>query len=159
MAVVSIDSFFTEPFLVEDKNLIWEALTMIKNLVAPLSMVVIGLRLADISFKGFFSDLYMYLFIFLRHFGLPFATILLVIGVKAIGIDLGETVPLVLIIMSATPAASSSTMFAEKFDCDAAYASKLVAFSTILSIAPRNASYCKPVLINSEVNYEILIFA
>ena len=132
--LLPIDSFFTEPLLSEDKNIIWEALTMIKNLVAPLSMVVIGLRLAEINFKGFFSDLYMYLFIFLRHFGLPFATILLLALVKAIGIDLGETVPLVLVIMSATPAASSSTMFAEKFDCDAAYASKLVAFSTILSI-------------------------
>ncbi len=130
-----VDEFFTKPFLVEDKNLIWEALTMIKNLVAPLSMVVIGLRLADISFKGFFNDVYMYVFIFLRHFGLPFATVLILTGVKAVGIDLGDTVPLVLIIMSATPAASSSTMFAEKFDCDAAYASKLVAFSTILSIA------------------------
>jgi len=132
--LLPIDSFFTEPLLSEDKNIIWEALTMIKNLVAPLSMVVIGLRLAEINFKGFFSDVYMYLFIFLRHFGLPFATILLLALVKAVGIDLGETVPLVLVIMSATPAASSSTMFAEKFDCDAAYASKLVAFSTILSI-------------------------
>ena len=133
--LLPIDSIFTEPFMVKDKNIIWEALTMIKNLVAPLSMVVIGIRLADISFKGFFSDLYMYAFIFLRHFALPFVTVLLVALVKAVGIDLGETVPLVLIIMSATPAASSSTMFAEKFDCDAAYASKLVAFSTILSIA------------------------
>ena len=133
--LLPIEHIFTEPFLVKDKNLIWEALTMIKNLVAPLSMVVIGLRLAEISFKGFFKDVYMYVFIFLRHFGLPFATILLVSLIGAVGIDLGETVPLVLIIMSATPAASSSTMFAEKFDCDAAYASKLVAFSTILSIA------------------------
>ncbi len=133
--LLPIDHLFTTPFLVKDKNLIWEAMTMIKNLVAPLSMVVIGLRLADINFKGFFTDLYMYIFIFLRHFGLPFATVLLVAFVKAIGIDLGDTVPLVLIIMSATPAASSATMFAEKFDCDAAYVSKLVAFSTILSIA------------------------
>lgn len=133
--LLPIDSFFTAPLLLEDKNLIWEALTMIKNLVAPLSMVVIGLRLAEINFKGFFRDIYMYIFIFLRHFGLPFATVLLLELIKAVGIDLGETVPLVLIIMSATPAASSSTMFAEKFDCDAGYASKLVAFSTILSIA------------------------
>lgn len=133
--LLPIDTYFTEPFMVEDKNIIWEALTMLKNLVAPLSMVVIGIRLADIDFKGFFTDLYMYAFIFLRHFALPFATILILAFVKVIGINLGEIVPVVLIIMSATPAASSSTMFAEKFDCDAAYASKLVAFSTILSIA------------------------
>ena len=133
--LLPVDSYFTEPFIVDDKNIIWEALTMLKNLVAPLSMVVIGIRLADIDFRGFFTDLYMYTFIFLRHFALPFATVLILALVKVVGIDLGATVPLVLIIMSATPAASSSTMFAEMFDCDAAYASKLVAFSTILSIA------------------------
>ncbi len=133
--VCRLNEFLYSPFLSADKNLIWEALTMIKNLVAPLSMVVIGLRLADINFKGFFKDLYMYVFIFLRHFGLPFVTILLITLVKAIGIDLGDMVSSVLIIMSATPAASSTTMFAEKFDCDAAYSSKLVTFSTIISIA------------------------
>ena len=133
--LLPIDGYFTKPFIVEDKNIVWEALTMLKNLVATLSMVVIGIRLADIDFRGFFTDLYMYVFVFLRHFALPFATILILAFVKVIGIDLGEIVPVVLVIMSATPAASSSTMFAEKFDCDAAYASKLVAFSTILSIA------------------------
>lgn len=133
--LLPIDGYFTKPFIVDDKNIVWEALTMLKNLVAPLSMVVIGIRLADIDFRGFFTDLYMYVFVFLRHFALPFATILILAFVKVIGIDLGEIVPVVLVIMSATPAASSSTMFAEKFDCDAAYASKLVAFSTILSIA------------------------
>ena len=133
--VCRFNEFLDSPFLSENKNLIWEALTNVKNLVVPLSMVVIGIRIADINFKGFFKDLYMYVFIFLRHFGLPFVTILIVALVKAIGIDLGEMVPLVLIIMAATPAASSTTMFAEKFDCDAAYASKLVTFSTIISIA------------------------
>ena len=40
----------------------------------------------------------------------------------------------VIILMAAAPAASSATMFAEKYDCDAAYVSKLVIISTILSI-------------------------
>jgi predicted permease len=112
-----------------------DSLTMLKNLVAPLSMVVIGLRLADINFKGFFRDVYMYVFVVLRHFALPFVTIMMILFVRLIGIEVSATVSTVLVIMSATPAATSATMFAEKFDCDAAYVSKLVAFSTILSIA------------------------
>ena len=112
-----------------------ESLTMLKGLVAPLAMVVIGLRLADINFKGFFNDVYMYLFIALRHFILPLVTILMIALVKLMGVNVGDTVYMVLVIMAATPAATSATMFAEKFDCDAAYVSKLVAFSTILSIA------------------------
>ena len=39
------------------------------------------------------------------------------------------------LIMAAAPAATSATMFAEKYDCDAKYVSKVVAVSTILSIA------------------------
>ena len=114
---------------------IFQTLTNLGNLVAPLSMVVIGLRLAEINFKGFFKDAYTYLFIAMRHFVLPFITILLIALFKLIGVNVNETVSMVLVIMSATPAATSATMFAEKFDCDAAYVSKLVAFSTILSIA------------------------
>jgi predicted permease len=37
--------------------------------------------------------------------------------------------------MASAPAATSATMFAEKYDCDADYVSKLVAVSTILSLA------------------------
>ena len=60
---------------------------------------------------------------------------MMILFVRLIGIEVSATVSTVLVIMSATPAATSATMFAEKFDCDAAYVSKLVAFSTILSIA------------------------
>jgi predicted permease len=51
------------------------------------------------------------------------------------GLQIDKTVFSVIVIMAATPAASSATMLAEKFDCDATYASKLVAISTVLSIA------------------------
>ena len=36
--------------------------------------------------------------------------------------------------MASAPAASSATMFAERYDCDAPYVSKLVTVSTLLSI-------------------------
>ena len=41
----------------------------------------------------------------------------------------------VVVILACAPAASSATMFAEMYDCDSAYVSKLVAVSTILCIA------------------------
>jgi len=115
-------------------SVIMDSLDMIKNLVAPLSMVVIGLRLADINFRGFFTDKYLYLSLSLRHIILPLVIVGVVRLLGLIGLPLGETVSMVTIIMAATPAASSATMFAEKYDCDAAYVSKVVAFSTIISI-------------------------
>ena len=52
-----------------------------------------------------------------------------------VGVPLSETVTTVVLLLSATPAATSSTMFAEKYDCDAVYTSRAVMISTLLSIA------------------------
>ena len=116
-------------------DLISDCLLMIKNLVAPLSMVVIGIRLADINLRGFFNDVYMYGYLMLRHLLLPLAVLGIVKLISLIGVPVSETVYLVTVILAATPAASSATMFAEMYDCDATYASRAVAVSTLLCIA------------------------
>lgn len=115
-------------------GIISDSLLMIKNLVAPLSMVVIGLRLADINFRGFLNDVYMYIFLVLRHLALPIATVG-AMKLLSLFLPIDNTVTLVIAIMASAPAASSATMFAEKYDCDAPYVSRLVAVSTILCIA------------------------
>ena len=97
-------------------------------------MIVIGLRLPDISFKGMFDDKHMYLFLALRHVLLPLAIVGVLKLAMLTGISMSGAVAPVVLILASAPAASSATMFAEKYDCDAAYVSKLVAFSTILSI-------------------------
>lgn len=125
--------FFVLPIEGYVPSLAEEAFVMLKNLVAPLSMLVIGLRLPDMSFKGLFKDRDMYIFILLRHIALP----LLSLGmVKLVGLFLtvDPEVEMVIVILAAAPAATSATMFAEKFDCDAVYVSRLVTISTLLSI-------------------------
>ncbi len=115
-------------------GIISDSLLMLRNLVAPLSMIVIGLRLADIDFRGFFGDIYMYIFLVLRHLALP----LVIVGIMAVLsliLPIDSNVMLVIAIMASAPAATSATMFAEKYDCDAAYVSRLVTVSTILCIA------------------------
>lgn len=110
-----------------------EAFVMLKNLVAPLSMLVIGLRLPDISFKGLLGDKHMYLFIALRHVALPLLS-LGIVKLAGIFFVIDPAVELVVVILAAAPAATSATMFAEKFDCDAVYVSRLVTVSTLISI-------------------------
>lgn len=110
-----------------------EAFTMLKNLVAPLSMVVIGLRLADMDFKGILGDKYMYLFLALRHIILPLAA-LGVIKLAGLIVPVAPVVEMAVVIMAAAPAATSATMFAEMYDCDAGYVSRLVTVSTLISI-------------------------
>lgn len=112
-----------------------ESFNMLKGLVAPLSMLVIGLRLADMKFDGVLKDKDMYVFLVLRHVLLPLAVVGVIKLAGLIGIEIAHVVSMVVVILAATPAASSATMFAEKFDCDSAYVSRLVTISTILSIA------------------------
>jgi len=110
-----------------------EAFNMLKGLVAPLSMLVIGLRLADMSFKGMLRDVDMYIFLGLRHIALPLVALGLVKLVDLI-LPLDPAVQMVIVILAAAPAATSATMFAEKYDCDSVYVSRLVTVSTIISI-------------------------
>lgn len=125
--------FFLLPIEGYVPGLITESFTMLKNLVAPLSMVVIGLRLADMSFKGIFNDRDMYIFLALRHIILPLASVG-VVKLAGLVVDIPEVVKMVIVIMAAAPAATSATMFAEKYDCDADYVSRLVTVSTLISI-------------------------
>ena len=116
-------------------SVVIDSLLMLKNLVAPLSMVVVGLRLADVSFRGAFRDKYLYLYLALRHAALPLALLLILFVLSLVGLPLGETVTTVILLLAATPAATSATMFAEKYDCDAVYTSRTVIISTLLSVA------------------------
>lgn len=116
-------------------GLLYESLSMLKNLVAPLSMVVIGIRLTDIDFKKGFNDKLMYVFLALRHIVLPLIIVVIMKLFGLIGLNVSPAVSMVTVILAATPAAASATMFAEKFGCDSMYVSKLVAISTIISIA------------------------
>lgn len=115
-------------------KLLTDSLAMLKNLVAPLSMVVIGLRIADVSFRGAFRDKYLYLFLALRHAILPVAVLGIMKLLSLVGVPLGEMVTTVVLLLAATPAATSATMFAEKYDCDAVYTSRAVVISTLVSI-------------------------
>ena len=97
--------------------------------------MVIGLRLADIDLHGIFKDKDMYVFLALRHVLLPLATVGIVRLVMLTTLDISPAVYQVVVIMASAPAATSATMFAEKYDCDAPYVSRLVVISTLLSIA------------------------
>ena len=112
-----------------------ESLNMLKQLVAPLSMIIIGLRLTEIKLKGMFRDKYLYQFLALRLLVLPAIVFAIMCLLVFIGLPISNTVMTVILVSASTPAATATSMFAEKFDCNAVYSGKLVAISTILSIA------------------------
>lgn len=114
-------------------KILYDIVTVLKNTVAPISMIVIGARLSDIKFGGVFKDKYLYPFIFIRLFFFPALVWVLLRICFALGwID--QTILSIVVILSATPAAAVTTMFAELYDGDSPYAGKLVAITTILSV-------------------------
>lgn len=115
-------------------NIIVDGLLMLKELVAPLSMMFVGIKLAQINFRGITKDKYIYLNMLLRLILLPSLTWAFMRAVSFAGLPMGDIVIPVVLVCSATPAATATCMFAEKFNCDSVYASKIVSVSTVLSL-------------------------
>ena len=121
-------------FLGQAVKLFYNIIITLKDMVAVTSMMIIGIRLADIDFKGILKDKYMYPFVALRLFLFPLVIWAILRILNAVGF-IDETVLAVVLILCSTPAAAMTTMLAELYDGDAPYAGKLVALTTILSVA------------------------
>lgn len=110
------------------------AVDMLKVLVAPLSMMLVGFHLAHADLRGIFRDAALWQCILLRLFVCP----LLIFGVMKLvaltGLYRSEVAFTVVLLSSATPAATAVSMFAEKFDCDTVTAGKVVPISTVCSL-------------------------
>jgi len=99
------------------------------SLTAPLSMMVIGASMADISFKKLLTDVKMLLFQAIKLLLLPVIGVLIV---KSLGID--SKLVGVCLIMLATPVGSMTAMLAQQYEGDYELASKGVALSTLLTV-------------------------
>lgn len=111
-----------------------QTLDMLSALVAPLSMIVIGLRIPEIRWRDALMDGRMYFFLALRHLVLPLAVVGIMRLCILVGIPISTDALTVVTILASAPSASSCSMFAEKFGCDTAYTGRLVTVSTIVCV-------------------------
>ncbi len=114
------------------------ALNMLGQTVGPLSMVVVGVRLGMTSFKGYLKDKQMWLYMFVRLLLSPVLVFCITKPIFLllelwIGEASADALMMVVLVCASAPAATSASMFAERYDADAGYAGKLVSVSTILS--------------------------
>ena len=111
---------------------IQEVIGLFSNMVGPLAMVLLGLKLADIRFGELFADGRVYIaagikLIFFPLFGVALTALMsLFMNVESISLNL--------IAMSAMPCAQNVIMFSTLYDKDSALAAKEVTVSTLLSI-------------------------
>ena len=96
-----------------------------------LAMIILGYYLSKVQLRGLFADIRLYLFSALRLLVVPAVTILVFLPFP---FARGE-IALITLIAAATPIASSTAIFAQKFDQDYRRAVSYVCLSTILSVA------------------------
>ena len=96
-----------------------------------LAMIILGYYLSKVQLRGLFADVRLYLFSALRLLVIPAVTILVFLPFP---FARGE-ITLITLIAAATPIASSTAIFAQKFDQDYRRAVSYVCLSTILSVA------------------------
>ncbi len=115
-------------------DVVTNALNMFSNTVAPISMMLIGMLLADVKLKGAFTDKYLWEALAVRLLVFPALIWAVVYGVSLTGLYDSEIATAVTLICAATPSAAATGMFATKFGCDTQTASKFVSVSTIFSV-------------------------
>ena len=115
-------------------KVIYNVLGVFKNMVAPASMIVVGTRVFGARFTTLFKDINAYKFILIRHFLFPAVCWGIMKILMVFGIFTDPSVMAIVLILSSTPAAANTTIFAELYNGDSAYAGKLVALSTVLSV-------------------------
>jgi predicted permease len=112
-------------------------LFLLKSTVIPLSMMMIGIRLAESNFKSMFLDKNIIWLVFIRLLAIPVCVAFILKGVSMLGVlpaDLVTDGSAVLVISSSTPVAAMATIFAERYDGDAVFSSRIVSATTLISL-------------------------
>ncbi|NLZ76468.1 MAG: AEC family transporter [Spirochaetales bacterium] len=110
-------------------SFITRTLASLGDSTTALSMLLIGSLLAEPGRNPFHVDRTLVHFTFLRLLVIPLVTFLVC---RMIGVD--PVITGVGVILAAMPGGSSSVILASKYGGDTTYASKLVVFSTLLSL-------------------------
>lgn len=108
---------------------IYSALEIIGGMTTPISMLVVGSILAEMKLKELFSGFAVYYGTLIRLVIIPMLS-LLITGL----LNFEPLLQGVCVISTATPAAATTAIFAEKYNGDSAFASRIIVISTVLSI-------------------------
>ncbi|MGI6438103.1 MAG: AEC family transporter [Sphaerochaeta sp.] len=110
-------------------SFITQTLASLGNSTTALSMLLIGSLFAEPGQNPFYTDRKLVHFTFLRLLVIPLVSFLVC---RMIGLD--SIITGVVVILAAMPGGSTTVILASKYGSDTAYASKLVVFSTMLSL-------------------------
>lgn len=107
-----------------------DCFSLIGNAVTPVSMMVVGIRLANVKMKTLFSDKYGYIN---SLFKLVVASVVTMLVVTFLPIS--SVIKYCLFFLFSMPSAASTVLYAVKYGSDADGASIMVLLSSVLSMA------------------------
>ena len=116
-------------FSVPLPGLLSQGLGYMAGMNAPLSMLVVGASLAQVSWRGLLTDLRLWAGVAVRNVLLP-----VVIALALWPVPLPQPVRLAILIPLACPVAAFLVLFSVKTHRDASFGGSLVALSTLVSI-------------------------
>ena len=108
---------------------IMNTLYFLSNMVTPLAMFVIGVRLANVDFKALFTDKWAYVATATKLLIMSFITMFMVAY-----LPIASTIKYTIFFLLSMPSATSGAMMAVQFKKDSDFAAIGVVLSTICSI-------------------------
>ena len=104
-------------------------LEMLGETTTPLSMIVVGSILAQVTLRDIFSNFKLWLITAVRLVGLPLLTLVVL---QPLGLD--QLIQGVIVVLTGMPAAANTAIFAQEFGGDEALASEGVFLTTLLAM-------------------------
>lgn len=133
--VVALPLFFFKSYIPTDVIVpVSSAVGYLADMTLPLSMIILGIRLADIKFKTLFTDLKVYVTCFIKLIASPLLAFAVGFALLKLFPSLDRSVAITVYIVMAMPSASLGLTFAEMFDGDRETAVKATLLTTFLSI-------------------------
>lgn len=116
-------------FSIKIPQTIYSTIKLVGDITTPLSMIIVGVMIADVDFKKIFKKSSLYYIAFVRLILVPILTfsILKIIRVEELLINIA-------IVIEAMPAAAVTAIFAEAYGKEPELASEIVFFTTLLSV-------------------------
>ena len=126
--VIGLILFVTQPIL---PSVVTGTIGYIADANTALAMIILGFYLSKVRLRDLFASARLYVVSAVRLLVVPAVTVLIFL---LFPFARGE-ITLITLIAAATPVASSTAIFAQKFDQDYRQAVSYVCLSTILSVA------------------------
>lgn len=127
--IATLIGFFMFIFSIKIPSVLNKAVSTVGSMTTPLSMIIVGAMLAEMSLKDIFSGSIVYYICFLR---LILAPIISFVMLKIIGAN--DFMLQITVVIEAMPVAVLSPILAQRYNSNGKLASKSVFITTIVSM-------------------------